>query len=78
MSTPRQPTTQATMTQTQVLTTRTGGRPVRRTPTRRSRWWAEVGWKYPVAVVIVFYAVFPLIYVLSAAFKPGGSLAGST
>lgn len=51
---------------------------VRRTPTKRSRWWAEVGWKYPVAVVIVFYAAFPLIYVLSAAFNPRGSLAGSS
>ena len=51
---------------------------VRRSPTKRSRWWAEVGWKYPVAVVIVFYAAFPLIYVLSAAFNPRGSLAGSS
>lgn len=51
---------------------------VRRTPTKRSRWWVEVGWKYPVAVVIVFYAAFPLIYVLSAAFNPRGSLAGSS
>lgn len=50
----------------------------RRTPTRRSRWWAEVGWKYPVGVLIVFFAVFPLLYVLSAALKPGGSLAGSS
>jgi arabinogalactan oligomer/maltooligosaccharide transport system permease protein len=74
MSMARQPTTQATTTQTQALTTQAGGKPARRTPTKRSRWWAEVGWKYPVAVVIVFYAVFPLIYVLSASFKPGGSL----
>ncbi|MGQ2915010.1 sugar ABC transporter permease [Microbacterium aurantiacum] len=51
---------------------------VRRTPTKRSRWWVEVGWKYPAAVVIVFYAAFPLIYVLSAAFNPRGSLAGSS
>lgn len=51
---------------------------VRRSPTKRSRWWAEVGWKYPVALVIVFYAAFPLIYVLSAAFNPRGSLAGSS
>ena len=50
----------------------------RRTPTRRSRWWAEVGWKYPVAVAIIFFAIFPLLYVLSAALKPGGSLAGSS
>jgi arabinogalactan oligomer / maltooligosaccharide transport system permease protein len=46
--------------------------------TRRSRWWAEVGWKYPVALVIVFYAAFPLVYALSAALDPSGSLAGSS
>ncbi|WP_210479297.1 sugar ABC transporter permease [Naasia sp. SYSU D00948] len=48
-----------------------------RSPTRRGRWWSEVGWKYPVAAVILFYAVFPLVYVLSAAFNPRGSLAAS-
>lgn len=52
--------------------------PANRTAARRSRWWAEVGWKYPVAVVIIFYAVFPLFYVVSAALNPRGSLAGSS
>ena len=47
-------------------------------PGRRRRWWAEVGWKYPVAVLIVFYAAFPLVYALSAALDKSGSLAGST
>lgn len=52
--------------------------PARRaTPTRRRRWWAEVGWKYPVGLVIVFYAAFPLVYALSAALDRRGSLAGS-
>lgn len=45
---------------------------------RNRRWWAEVGWKYPVGAVIVFYAVFPLVYALSAALDPRGSLAGSS
>lgn len=49
-----------------------------RAPARRRRFWAEVGWKYPVAALIIFYAVFPLVYVLSAAFNPRGSLAGSS
>jgi len=49
-----------------------------RTQARRRRWWAEVGWKYPLAVVIVIFAIFPLLYVLSASLKPGGSLAGSS
>lgn len=49
----------------------------RRAPTRRSRWFAEVGWKYPLAVVIAFYAVFPLIFVLSASLSESGTLSGS-
>jgi len=48
------------------------------TPTRRRRWWAEVGWKYPLAALIVVFAVFPLLYIVSAALRPGGSLAGSS
>jgi arabinogalactan oligomer/maltooligosaccharide transport system permease protein len=50
----------------------------RRSPTRRSRWWGEVGWKYPVAAIIIFYAVFPLVYVVSASLSDSGSLSGST
>ena len=53
------------------------GQPSRSTPARRRRWWVEVGWKYPVALVIVFYAAFPLVYALSAALDERGSLAGS-
>lgn len=45
---------------------------------RRKLWLAEVGWKYPLALVLVVYAVFPLLYVLSASFNPRGSLAGSS
>lgn len=49
-----------------------------RTQARRRRWWAEVGWKYPLALLIIFFSIFPLLYVLSASLKPGGSLAGSS
>jgi arabinogalactan oligomer / maltooligosaccharide transport system permease protein len=45
---------------------------------RRRRWLAEVGWKYPVAILIVLYAAFPLAYVLSAALASSGTLTGST
>jgi arabinogalactan oligomer/maltooligosaccharide transport system permease protein len=37
-----------------------------------------VGWKYPVAALLVLYAAFPLAYVLSAALAPSGTLTGST
>lgn len=52
--------------------------PPARRAARRSRWLAEVGWKYPVAVVVIFYAAFPLIYLVSAAFARTGTLTGST
>lgn len=49
-----------------------------RTAARRSRWIAEVGWKYPLAIAVIVYSTFPLIYVLSAALNPRGSLSGSS
>lgn len=50
---------------------------VRKAPTRRSRWWRELGWKYPLAAVIIFYSVFPLVYVLSASLSEAGTLSSS-
>lgn len=52
--------------------------PSPRTRARRARWWSEIGWKYPLAVAIVVYAAFPLVYVLSAAVARTGTLTGST
>ena len=48
------------------------------TSSHRKRWLIEVGWKYPFALLVIFYATFPLIYVLSASFNPTGSLSGSS
>lgn len=48
-----------------------------RTGVRRRRWALEVGWKYLLALVVIFYAVFPLVYVLSASLNPRGTLAAS-
>jgi arabinogalactan oligomer/maltooligosaccharide transport system permease protein len=64
---------------TTTTTARAEVRPDRaRTGVRRRRWLAEVGWKYPVAALLVLYAAFPLAYVLSAALAPSGTLTGST
>lgn len=49
----------------------------RTTGARRRRFLAEVGWKYPLAIILIFYAIFPLVYVVSASLNPRGSLAGS-
>ena len=49
----------------------------RKAPTRRGRWWRELGWKYPLAIIIIFYSTFPLIYVLSASLSDAGTLSSS-
>lgn len=41
------------------------------------RWWAEVGWRHVVGAVAIAFAVFPILYIISAAFNPIGSV-GST
>lgn len=56
---------------------RTPGAPSDRRSARRRRWLLDVGWKYLLAVVVVFYAIFPLVYVLSASLNPNGTLAAS-
>jgi len=43
-----------------------------------ARWWKEVGWKHILAVVLMIYCIFPLLYVLSASLNPGGTLSGSS
>jgi len=45
---------------------------------RRRRWWVEVSWKYALALVVVVYAAFPLVYVVSASLGSSGTLTGST
>ena len=45
---------------------------------RRRRWFVDVGWKYLFALVVIFYAIFPLLYALSASLNPRGSLSAAT
>lgn len=42
------------------------------------RWLRAVGWKYPFAAAVIFYAAFPLVYVLSVALNRNSTLTGST
>ncbi len=58
-------------------TTRPVGASADRRSARRRRWLLDVGWKYLLAVVVIFYAIFPLVYVLSASLNPNGTLAAS-
>jgi arabinogalactan oligomer / maltooligosaccharide transport system permease protein len=45
---------------------------------RRRRWFVEVSWKYVLALAVIVYAAFPLVYVLSASVATSGTLTGST
>jgi len=45
-------------------------------PSRR-RWWGEVGWRYVVAFLAIVYAVWPIVYILSASLAERGTLTGS-
>jgi len=64
-------------TATDVAAEPTTRAPLDRRSARRRRWLLEVGWKYLLAVVVIFYAIFPLVYVLSASLNPNGTLAAS-
>ncbi len=41
------------------------------------RWFMDTGWRHVIGVVFAIYAIFPLLYVLSASLNPSGSLTGS-
>ncbi|MGJ3507148.1 sugar ABC transporter permease [Enemella sp. A6] len=38
---------------------------------------ADVGWRHVVGILAVIFAAFPILYILSAALNPGGTLTGS-
>jgi arabinogalactan oligomer/maltooligosaccharide transport system permease protein len=43
----------------------------------RRAWWREVGWRHLVAVVAIGFALFPILFVVSAAINPLGTLSSS-
>ncbi|MFJ2542596.1 sugar ABC transporter permease [Microbacterium sp. NPDC087589] len=48
-------------------------------PRRRSvgAWFADTGWRHVIAIVVSAFALFPLLYVVSASLNPNGTLTGS-
>ncbi|MGN6610624.1 MAG: sugar ABC transporter permease [Angustibacter sp.] len=42
-----------------------------------ARWWKEVGWRHAVGIAAVVFAVFPALYIVSAAFNPLGTVAST-
>ncbi|MEO2131988.1 MAG: sugar ABC transporter permease [Microbacterium sp.] len=49
-----------------------GGAPAPRRPFRR--YFRETGWRHLIGIVVGIFAIFPLLYVLSASFNPNGTL----
>ncbi|GAB3946248.1 sugar ABC transporter permease [Micromonospora vulcania] len=47
------------------------------TARRRNRWLAQVGWRHLVAVLGVLFSLFPIVFVLSAALNPLGTLSST-
>jgi arabinogalactan oligomer/maltooligosaccharide transport system permease protein len=43
-----------------------------------STWFGRVGWRHLVAIAACFFALFPIVFVVSAAFNPLGTLSSST
>ncbi|WP_431878947.1 sugar ABC transporter permease [Micromonospora marina] len=58
----------------QTPTPTTTRRPVRRS---RGRWFAQVGWRHLVGLLAVAFSLFPILFVISAAFNPLGTLSST-
>jgi arabinogalactan oligomer/maltooligosaccharide transport system permease protein len=43
----------------------------------RGNWFQQVGWRHLVAVVALIFGLFPILFVISAAFNPLGTLSSS-
>jgi arabinogalactan oligomer/maltooligosaccharide transport system permease protein len=51
--------------------------PVARQRMSGRKWLREMGWRHLIGIAVVIFAIFPLVYVLSASLNPGGTLTGS-
>ncbi|MFC0004691.1 sugar ABC transporter permease [Micromonospora siamensis] len=43
----------------------------------KNRWFAQVGWRHVVGVLAVLFSLFPIVFVISAAFNPLGTLSST-
>lgn len=42
------------------------------------RWFAEIGWRHIVGILAVIFAVFPILFVISASLNPTGTVAATS
>jgi len=38
------------------------------------RWWRELGWRHVVGLAVLVFALFPVVWIVSASFNPAGTL----
>jgi arabinogalactan oligomer/maltooligosaccharide transport system permease protein len=53
-------------------------RPARNVTLSGRRWWVEVGWRHVVGIVAIAFAVFPILYIVSAALNPLGTVVSTS
>ncbi|MDR2722140.1 MAG: sugar ABC transporter permease [Cellulomonadaceae bacterium] len=42
-----------------------------------AKWAREIGWRHIIGVVAVIYAIFPIVFMVSASLNPAGTMTGS-
>lgn len=50
---------------------------IEKRPFKFGRWFRETGWRHIAGVVVVLFALFPIVFVLSSSLNPQGTLTGS-
>ena len=56
----------------------TGTPPVVKLGSAKGGWFRQVGWRHIVGVIALCFAIFPILFVISAAFNPLGTLSSSS
>lgn len=62
---------------TPITTTKAGGDAPVYLGSAQGGWFRRSGWRHLVAIIAVFFAVFPILFMVSAAINPLGTLAAS-
>jgi arabinogalactan oligomer/maltooligosaccharide transport system permease protein len=55
-----------------------GAKPPREHKLTGMRWFQEIGWRHVVGVIAIVWAVFPVLYIVSAALNPLGTVVSTT
>jgi arabinogalactan oligomer/maltooligosaccharide transport system permease protein len=65
------------MATTEAAPTATSPEPIRLGSAKGS-WFSQVGWRHIIAIIAIVWAIFPILFVVSSALNPRGTLSSST